>query len=143
MDEKLSKIQALVNNENVSSTLIIAGRLGVTPEEAITLLKKALDSGKIQGSLTEDGSRFYKSDVKLSDAPVIPTVDEEPGFMKFNTRPGIISSVLGFIVIACGATVYILAIDIVEQDFGVVLIFFGLVILIVGLYYLAQRKTPA
>ncbi len=143
MDDKQSKIQDLVNKENVSSTLIIADRLGVTHEEAITLLKKSLDSGKIQGSLTEDGSRFYKSDVKLSDAPVIPTVDERPGFMKFNTRPGIISSVLGFIVIAFGVIVYILATDIVEQDFGVVLIFFGIVILIVGLYYLAQRKTPA
>jgi hypothetical protein len=143
MDERESKLLDLVNNENVSSTLIIADRLDVTPEKAITLLKKALDSGKIQGTLTEDGSRIFKTDVKLSEAPVIPIVDDGPSFMKFNARPGIIASVLGFIVIAFGVIVNFFATDVIEQDFGVVLIFFGLVILIVGLYYLAQRKTPS
>ncbi|MFW9795342.1 MAG: hypothetical protein ACFFEE_13630 [Candidatus Thorarchaeota archaeon] len=143
MDERESKIIEIVNNENVSATVILADRLDTTPEEVISILQEAIDSGRIEGTLTEDGSRFFKSDVKLSEAPVIPLIDEGPSFIKFNTRPGIVTSLLGVIVIVAGLIVDAIAMDMIEQGFGVILVFFGIIILFSGLYCLSRRKTPA
>ena len=105
MTEKKSKLVSLVNMENVSAIRILADRLETSSEEVTVLIEELLSEGKIHGSMTDDGERFFKSEIKLSDAPVIPGGDSTPAFMKFDTRPGIITSIIGLVVIAFGSIV--------------------------------------
>lgn len=142
LGNKSSDLTELVNKENVSAIRILADRLEITPEEVRSLLEESLAEGKIQGSFTEDGERFFKSEIELSHAPVIPTEDEAPTFLKFDTRPGIITAIVGFAIIAFGFIVNANALDIIEQDFGAIVIFVGIFILFTGLYCLSLRKTP-
>jgi len=142
MTDKKSKLVILVNTENVSAIRIMGDILEIAPEEVIELIEDLCATGSIHGSITDDGERFFKSEIKLSNAPVIHGGDQTPAFMKFNTRPGIISSVIGFAIIALGLFLYANAIDYVGQDYGAITIFLGMIILLSGMYCLSLRKTP-
>lgn len=133
----------LIMIENVSAIETMANELKTTSEEVIELLNKLVESGDLSGVLTQDGKRFFKSTVKLSDAPRIERKETPPSFMTFNTRPAIATATVGFLLIAAGVIVNAFAADIVEQNFAAVLILFGLIILMSGLYCLSRRKTPA
>ncbi len=142
MTDNKSKLVILVNKENVSAIRIMGDILEISPEEVIKLIEDLCATGTIHGSITDDGERFYKSEIKLSDAPVIPGGDQIPAFMKFDTRPGIISSIIGFAIIALGLFLNANALDFVEQDFGAITMFLGVFILFSGMYCLSRRKTP-
>ncbi len=137
------KLIELIVRENVSAVETMANALETTSEEVIEILSKLVESGDLRGVLTEDGTRFYKSTVKLSDAPRIERKETQPSFMTFNTRPAIITTTVGFLLIAVGVIVNTFATDIIEQNFAAVLILFGLIISMSGLYCFSQRKTPA
>ena len=143
MTEKKSKLVSLVNMENVSAIPILADRLEISSEEVTVLIEELLSEGKIHGSMTDDGERFFKSEIKLSDAPVIPGGDSTPAFMKFDTRPGIITSIIGLVVIAFGSIVITITPGIVGLDYGTIIIFVGIVTLFSGLYCLSRRETPS
>lgn len=143
MSDKKDELIDLVLMQNVSGIQIFADRLQITTEEVIELINELLEEGKLNGTLTEDGSRFFKSDVKLSAAPTIERDDVPPSFLSFNTRPAITIVILGFIIIVSGLVVNAFAFDVIEQNFAAVLIFVGLMIILSGLYYISQRKTPS
>lgn len=143
MSEKEDELIDLIMNENVSAIQILVDRLEIISDDVIELINKLLDEGKLKGSLTEDGVRFFKSEVKLSKAPAIERDDGPPSFMNFNARPGIVAALVGFIIIAAGLIVNTYALDAIEQNFAAVLILVGLIITMVGLYLLSKRKTPA
>lgn len=143
MKEKASELTALINDENVSAIQTMVDELEISPEEVRELIQELLASGAIQGSMTEDGKRFFKSDVKLSDAPSIPIGDQTPSFMKFDTRPGIIASVAGLAVIIFGLIINSNAIPGLSQETGVIVLFIGIIILFSGMYCLSMRKTPS
>jgi hypothetical protein len=143
LGNKSSELIDLVNKENVSAIRILADRLDITPERVMSLLEESLTDGKVQGSFSEDGERFYKSEIKLSDAPVIHSKDQAPEFMKFDNRPGIIAVIMGFSIIIFGLFVNANAIDLATLDFGAIVLFVGVLVLIIGMYYLSRRKTPS
>jgi hypothetical protein len=138
-----SNLVELVNKENVSAIRIMADRLDIPPEEVRVLIDESLSEGTIQGSMTDDGERFFKSDIKLSEAPVLPSEDRAPEFLDFDTRPGLATSILGLAIIAFGLIANANAMDMVEQNFGAIVIFVGMIILFSGMYCLSRRKTPA
>lgn len=143
MTKKSSELAALINNENVSAIQTMVDELEISSEEVRELIRELLSSGAIQGSFTEDGKRFFKSEVKLSEAPSIPIGDQTPTFMKFDTRPGIITSVVGLITTAFGLIINSNAIPGLSQDMGVIVLFIGIIILFSGMYCLSMRKTPS
>ena len=142
MTDKKSELVELVNKENVSAIRIIGDILEIAPEEVIEFIKELLATGTIHGSLTEDGERFYKSEIKLSDAPVIPSGPQTPSFLNFDTRPGIITSIIGLVIIILGVILNSNVLFIMEQDLGAIVIFLGIITLFSGMYCLSRRKTP-
>ncbi len=142
MTDKKSELVILVNKENVSAIRIIGDILEIASEEVIELIEELLAAGTIHGSLTDDGERFYKSEIKLSDAPVIPSGTQTPSFLKFDTRPGIITSIIGLAIITFGLILNSNVLFTLELDFGAVVIFLGMFVLISGMYCLSRRKTP-
>ncbi|MFW9976283.1 MAG: hypothetical protein ACFFDQ_13510 [Candidatus Thorarchaeota archaeon] len=143
MSQKKQELIDIIMNENVSAIQIIGSRLGITSEEVITLINELLKTGELKGTLTDDGSRFYKSVIKLSDAPKIERDETLPSFMSFNTRPAIITSIVGILLIGGGVIVNAFARDMIESNFAAILILVGIIILMIGLYTLSKRKTPS
>ncbi len=143
MSGKKDELVSLVMNENVSAIQILVDRLGITSDEVIKLINELLNESKLDGTLTEDGTRFFKTDVKMSEAPAIERDEDPPDFMSFNAKPGIITAIVGFIVIAVGVIINSLSSDVLEQNFAAILILLGLFIAFSGLYFLSKRKTPA
>lgn len=140
---KKSDLIELVNKENVSAIRIMADRLDIEPDEVRTLIEESLSEGTLVGSMTEDGERFFKTEFKLSDAPVIHSEVKAPEFLEFDVRPGIAISIIGFVTIVFGIFINTITMDIIEQDFGAIVVFVGIIILFSGLFCLSRRKTPA
>ena len=80
--------------------------------------------------------------MKVSVAPVISREDEQPGFLTYNTRPGKIIALIGFLVLAGGLTFNTFVQDIQGQNFAAILILVGLLVFLIGLYWIARRGTP-
>lgn len=142
MNEKKEMLVSLVNEHNVSAIITMSEKLKIEPEEVVELINELLSEGKLQGTITEDNMRFFKSDAKVSDAPVIEREDKLPEFLTYDTRPGFVISILGAIVLVGGALVSINISDAHEQDLGAVLFLIGLFIMFGGLYLVAKLKTP-
>lgn len=142
MNENKEKLVNLVIEHNVSAIVTLSENLKIEPEAVIELINELISENKLHGMLTDDGSRFYRSDAKVSDAPVIPRDDEEPDFLTYDTRPGFAIAIIGALVLVGGTLVNNYATDIAERDFAAMLFLIGIAILFCGLYLVAKRKTP-
>ena len=143
MSDKKEQLIDFVMNGNVSAIAILEDRMEIPPEEVVKIIKELLEEGRLSGSLTDDEKRFFKSEVKLSDAPAIDSGVKPPEFLSFNSRPPMVVSIIGFLIIAAGLIVNANAVDMVEQNFAAILLFIGLFVTMGGLYWVSQRKTPS
>jgi len=142
MNEKKEKLVNLIVEHNVSAIVTISENLKIQPEDVVKLINELISEDKLHGMITEDGTRFYRSDAKVSEAPVIPREDEMPDFLSYDTRPGIAIAIVGAIILVAGGVVSNFATDVPEADFAAMLFLLGLSILFGGLYLVAKRKTP-
>ncbi len=142
LEEKKSQLIRLIMIENISAIVTMSDKLGIDPDRVILLINELLSAGELEGSLTEDCSRFFKSTVKVSTAPVISREEELPDFLTYTTRPGKVVAVIGFLILAGGLIVNAFALDIEEQNFAAILILIGLLVFLIGLYLIARRGTP-
>ena len=142
MSEKEKKLVSLVVELNVSAIVTLSEKLEIEPEAVIEMINELISDGKLQGTITEDGKRFFRSDAKVSDAPVIEREDTIPEFLSYNTRPGYIVAIIGAVILVSGGIVNLNAADAVEQNFAAGLFLLGLAVLFAGLYYVARRNTP-
>ena len=142
LSDMKNQLLHLIVNENVSAIEILVDRLEISSDEVNGLIDELIEEGRLTGTRTEDGRRFFKSEVKLSDAPTIEREDMPPDFLTYNSRPPIIIAIIGFIVIGAGFVINAFATDFSEQNFAAILILIGLLITMAGLYCLSQRKTP-
>jgi hypothetical protein len=141
MEEKKSQLVNLILNKNISATVTMSEKLGVDTSDVISMINELLVTGDLSGSLTEDGSRFYKSSVKVSTAPTIPRDEKLPKFLSYDTRPGKVIAIIGFLVLAGGVVVNAFAADISDQNLAALLILIGLLVFLIGLYFVARRGT--
>jgi hypothetical protein len=142
MSDKKDLLIDLVVKRNVSALVTLSEKLEIDQEEVIELINELVADELLHGSITEDGKRFFRSDAKVSQAPVIERDDKEPEFLSFNSRPGIIVSIIGAVILALGAIVNSAAIDLIEQNFAAGLFLIGLFVLFSGLYFIAKRNPP-
>ncbi len=128
--------------KNVSSIDMLSSQLGIPPEETQKMLLDLVAEGKLTGKLTADGSRFFRSDVKTSDAPTIVSApeleigrqDARPGF--FIMLSGIILFVIGNLLVNMTAEFRTL------WSLGSALLFAGPLVLIAGLFYISKKNPP-
>lgn len=126
---------------NVSSVEFISEELGLTEEETGTILTELILDGTIKGSLTEDGSRFFRSDTKKSTLP--QGVIEQDYELKYpDTRLGKIVTIVGLAMFIVGqffpnAT---WGAGDTLADIGSSIVIFGLAVFIGGLFLISRQS---
>ncbi len=144
MTDAKIRLRTLVE-DNVSSVQMMSERLGVEMEEVVSLLNEMIGEGSIEGQVTPDGLRFYRSKVRVSEAPRVPVKDEGPAFLKYNTRPGRIMAILGFIAVIAGLGVSFIASEsqsVFMLNVSMLLLLVGTIIMILGAYQVGRRPAP-
>ena len=141
MTDSKNELKELIE-ENVSSTQVMSERLGISREDVISIIEELLREGAVVGHLTEDGERFFRKEVKVSDLPVIHSDDGEPDFLAYNSRPAITTSIIGVLVLIIGAILSSIATEpgLLNASAGIIII--GLALILFGGYQIGRRKTP-
>ena len=144
MTNAREKLVHLITVDDLSSVQMFSGKLGISQEEVRTILTELTEEGTLDGYLTEDGKRYFKRDVKVSEAPVIHKEEDVPDFMKFDTRPGKVAILLGVPLAATGVIGLLIADDNLQmENFHAVLTLIGTLVTMAGLFYLTMRKAPS
>jgi hypothetical protein len=139
--EHAGDLLELVEN-NVSSIDLLSSQLGMSPEETQKMLLNLVEEGKLAGKLTADGSRFFRSDAKTSDAPTI-TSTPELKIEKQDARPGIFIMLSGIILFIVGNLLVNLNVEFETLwSLGSALVFAGPLVLIAGLFYVSRMNPP-
>jgi len=137
--ERLYEIVAV---SKISSIEMICEHAGIDEESTRELLTELIDEGSINGSFSEDGSRFFLSDVKVSDAPVLMRNDD-PEIKKVNTRSAKIISIIGLSSLILGWVFQRLtSIHQGMENAGVALIMIGLVVMTAGCIQFSKENPP-
>ena len=139
MEDKKKQIVALIMEENVSALQTMEDELELTHEEAISLLNELVSEGALTGSISDDERRFWKSEIKLSNAPVLHRDEAPPDFLSYDTRPGIVVTLIGALLAIGG---FVTLNTGLENDIGAIVISLGIIMLLIGLYLISGRKTP-
>ena len=131
----------IVNETGLSSIEVMSEQLGIHDELTSELLKDLVDQGAISGHLTDDGSRFFRTDVKQSDAPVVIPNQE----LDVNTADrgyGIYIPIAGIVIFIVGQILHN-TIGQLETYWNMTsgVVMGGLIILILGLVYIALIDT--
>jgi hypothetical protein len=143
MSDKKEMLIDLVVRHNVSAIVTLSEKLEIETKAVIELINELVSENKLEGSVTEDGTRFFRSNAKVSAAPVIEREEAPPDFLSYDTRPGYYIAIVGAIILITGGVVSVNAVDTTEQDFAAGLFIIGMCILFVGLFLVARRRTPA
>ncbi len=80
---------------------------------------------------------------EFSEHPSIPTKEEEPEFLKFNTKPGRYAAEAGLAVVVISYLTLVIFhgnMDVENVTVGMILI--GFLSIMAGCYYIGRRKTP-
>ncbi|MHA1927752.1 MAG: hypothetical protein ACTSV2_04125 [Candidatus Thorarchaeota archaeon] len=143
MHDNKEKLVSLIMKHNVSAIAILSEKLKLDEEAVIELINELISENGLHGMISEDGVRFFRSDAKVSDAPVILRDDKLPEFLSYDTRPGKVIATIGFIILIGSGLILNYATDITEENFGAGLFLVGLVIFLAGLYLVTKKDTPA
>jgi hypothetical protein len=142
MYDKKEKLVSLIMNHNVSAIAILSEKLELDQDAVIELINELVSENGLHGIISEDGVRFYRSDAKVSDAPVIHREDKMPEFLSYDTRPGKVIAIIGFIVLIGAGLVNYYSTDVTEENFAAILFLVGLAIFLSGLYLVTKKETP-
>lgn len=144
MSAQKERLAKLVMDEDLSSVVILSTRLGMGEDEVRLMLQQLVTEGVLKGRLTPDGQRFFRGDLRVSSRATVSSPEEEPAFMRYNSRPGKYAAVVGLIVVVSGYVVLTLGHGgMGAETRGIAVMLLGLFILILGCYYVGRRKTPS
>ena len=125
---------------NVSSVDMLSSQLGLSPEKTQEILLDLVEEGKLDGKLSPDGARFFRSDVKTSDAPTIGSAPELE-LKKQDARAGILVMISGIVMYIMGNLLVNINIEFeILWNLGSSLVFAGPLVLIAGLFYISRMN---
>ena len=131
----------LVAEQNMSSVTMISEHLGIDEDTARVYIQELVETGKLKGYITEDGSRFFKSDVHLTSAPIV-AAHEEWIPETHDTKIGKIVFVAGIALVVIGQAVpRIFVSDPLSLGLGAALAMIGFVTLLGGLANVGCRGS--
>ncbi len=135
-DSLKQSLTIIINETGLSSVEAMSEQLGIDEKLTSNLLRDLVNEGAVAGHLTEDASRFFRTDVKQSDAPIAIENQE----LEVNTAKrgyGIYVPIAGLVIFIAGQILHNTLGQLEEywnMTSGIVM--GGLIILIMGLVYI-------
>ncbi|MFW9920445.1 MAG: hypothetical protein ACFFED_12655 [Candidatus Thorarchaeota archaeon] len=131
-----------LETSGVSSIQMIASALETDEESIITQIENLIGLGILHGYITEDRTRFFKSDIKMSKAPSIRSNAEELIIEHPNTKNSKYAMVGGIVSIIGGLVGRSIApASEVLQSIGASFVLIGMIILAGGWLFLSKQTS--
>lgn len=141
MSEVEEKLVNFILEEEISSIQIMSRRLSLSQDEVRELLDNLTGSGRLIGYISKDGQRFFRHDLKQPHKESKATDEYIPDYGKFDTKPWIIVSILGLIILVISAVFYTSS-DPNNTLTSSIAMFFGLALFLIGCYCVSMRRSP-
>jgi len=142
MDDKEILIHHIMELD-VSAIELLAKTVRTDDDGTRILIDELVEEGRLEGYITEDGRRFFKTRVQVSDKPRIQSEEKLPDFMTYNAAPGRIVAAIGAIMGIIGGAFLVLSGGIIYyENFGLAMLLFGVVIMLSGCFWIGRRETP-
>ena len=144
MTDTKTRLKVMVD-ANVSSIQLMSERLCVEMDEVVSLLEEMISAGSVEGHITQDGQRFFRETVKVSEAPKIPIQQDDPDFIKYDAHPGKIMVIIGFVLIVAGLVVSFMSSESHSTylpNEAAFLLLIGVILMMLGGCQIGRRPTP-
>lgn len=139
-----SELLDLIREKKISSIQTMSSMIEKDHEDTLQILSELIEEGSLEGTIDENGRRFFNSSVKVSDAPVLSkhVEPEEPATRK--TTKGKLGIIAGIGLIIVGEVIprEFLATYMLE-NLKIGLVFLGMAAFVGGLLYLSRSETPS
>jgi len=137
------KLHDLVALDKISSIEMISEQIGADEETTREWLSELVEEGSISGTLSEDGARFYSSDLKVSTAPIVAHEELLAKKKSIKSYHAKLLAITGIIMLILGTIVRSLrTIDFRFDNVGIAIYFIGLAIMIVGWILISRANPP-
>ena len=93
-----TRLYQLVAENKMSSLDMISDMVGTDEEMVRAILEELVEDGNLSGSFTEDGQRFFLSEVSVSSAPRAAMQDKGYEIERADTRKGRIILLTGLVM---------------------------------------------
>ena len=142
-DDLKTRLYETVAVGKVSSLEMISNLTGLEEDLVREAIEELVTEGSLEGAFTEDGKRFFLTDVKTSDAPVAAARDTGLEIKKVDTKNAIYVGITGVAMLILGQILRsLIAIHPGMENAGVTFFMLGLVVLIVGWYQYSRLEPP-
>ncbi|MFW9847564.1 MAG: hypothetical protein ACFFF4_00385 [Candidatus Thorarchaeota archaeon] len=120
-------------SSNISAIHLVAEHLKVSDEVVSSLILELVEEGKLKGTISEDGLRFFRSDVKMPTISNEPVEEEQKGNPMFIIPKAIVTmGIAMFIAGQIFTRVFAQGTPLQETSAGLVLL--GLIAIFGGLF---------
>ncbi|MHA1934324.1 MAG: hypothetical protein ACW97A_03490 [Candidatus Thorarchaeota archaeon] len=134
----------LVVDGRLSSVHIMSTQLNTDDDTIVLYLEDLIREGQVSGVLSLDKSRFFRSDLEVSKAPVIASITEEPIIEKKDSGISKYVAIAGIILIVTSAVSLNLTLGTAFfEDFFRVFFMISLAILIAGCIGISMKNPPS
>ncbi len=134
-------IEYLISTK-VSSIEMISRDIDLSIESTCALFEELVAADIIHGCFSDDGTRFFKSDVKVSAAPSVGK-NEDLMIQKKDTSIGKYTSISGIVAIIIGQILSQLNWLLGEFiQVGAILVLLGMGFFVGGLIYISKKDPP-
>ncbi len=141
--EMKTRICQVVLENRISSIDMLSKLVGTGEKETLVILQELLEEGILRGSLSNDGTRFFLSDVKVSDAPIVGPADTGPVIVEKDTRVAKTIFIVGFVAIASGYIIRgLYGMNELIQNVGFAILMVGIAILVTGWMMFSRANPP-
>jgi hypothetical protein len=121
---------------------MIASHLEMEEEAVLTKIEELISAGILVGKISEDGTRFFMSNVKVSDAPIIPSKNESVELVTPDTSVGKYAVLAGIASIVSGFVLRSLTgLTLAMSNMGTSLILVGFMTLAAGWLYISRKQV--
>ena len=137
------RLHDLIALDKISSIEMISEQIEADEETTREWLHELVEEGSISGTLSEDGTRFFTSELKVSTAPIVPH-EEHISQRKFiKSYHAKLLAITGIIMLILGTIVRELrTIDFRFDNVGIAIYFIGLGIMVVGWILISRANPP-
>ena len=142
--ELRTRLCQVVLDNRISSIEKLSELTGMEEEEARIALQELVSEGSLVGKFTEDGTRFFLSDVKVSEAPILAPADVGYEIETKSSKVPKMVVLSGMILIAIGFVLRgLTAFSQILENAGGAVIMIGLATLMVGCMMFSKMNPPS